>query len=755
MKRFIGLVIALAALVALPAIAQQKTSGAGATAILAYFQNASGDMIVKQADGKELSGDSLDIGMEIPIGSTVVTFDGDTAEVRLQPNGSIIKVAANTNFQIEGLQGAGGADASRFSVAVGKIRNVAGKATGNEKYVFKGASTVCGVRGTDWSLQVVPGKLERALTFKGVIEFTNAAGQTLELVAGKYADALAGAFQVLEITQEILDEAMQDLEFLQLNPDEVPGQTAEAAPAAAETTTVATSAADVQETPEETPAEAPAPEAPKPPAPESAILKWLREVLGMEIGSLTIGDSVYSKAVLQPTFALGKLKLSLYLPVIYKSNMFDPADWYHPAGNDEWSFGTDQADDDGTIEAAEVLNIVKDAASDLFLKIRYIQFGEQRDPFFFKVGNLNNITIGSGFIMRDFANDSEFPSVRRVGVNLGVDGKAVGFEVMANDLASLPPEIFGGRFYVKPFGKLAIGVGVVADINPSGTLLSPAFFHAGFNLDLPIVRTKFLSLILFADVASSVPYFAEDYTDPATGETVVAGMHFEALLDPSAPADVAKLKNWGFAAGLQGNILIAKYRLEYRYFTGTFRPAYFDTGYERERPRRVSEVVSYLNHMNDTGYINLVMGIYGEAGFSLLKDKITFTAGYMWPWVPGVDMSTLTPDLWPDDFLTLKLSVAQGVIPVIGIYGSLSFERSRFASTLAGAANASEALATLFDANTLAKLEIVYPVAAIMDMALTITTTVRYDENGVLVLVPGTALPQLDPSVNVEMRMHL
>ena len=218
---------------------------------------------------------------------------------------------------------------------------------------------------------------------------------------------------------------------------------------------------------------------------------------------------------------------------------------------------------------------------------------------------------------------------------------------------------------------------------------------------------------------------------------------------------MAKLKNWGFAAGLQGNIFIAKYRLEYRYFTGAFRPAYFDAGYERERPRRVSEVVSYLNNLDNPDYINVVMGIYGEAGFSLLKDKLSLTAGYMWPWVPGVDMSTLAPALWPDDYLTLKLSVAPGLIPVIGIYGSLSFERSRFASTLAGAANASEALATLFDANTLAKLEIVYPVAAIMDMALTITTTVRYDEEGKLRLVPGTALPQLDPSVNVEMRLHL
>jgi hypothetical protein len=153
------------------------------------------------------------------------------------------------------------------------------------------------------------------------------------------------------------------------------------------------------------------------------------------------------------------------------------------------------------------------------------------------------------------------------------------------------------------------------------------------------------------------------------------------------------------------------------------------------------------------------MGIYGEAGFSFLKDKISFTAGYMWPWAPGFDLSVVPVADWPDDFLTLKMSVAPGVIPVLGLYGSLAFERSRFVSTLLddsiGDGTMSPRLAALFDANTVAKLEVVYPVAAIMDMAMTITTTVRYDDEGNLVLVPGTALPQLDPSVTVEMRMHL
>ena len=755
MKRILAIVLALAVVAVFPALAQQ-----GPRAVLEYFDNASGDLLMKLGDGSEVAGDNFDIGMDVPVGATIVTFDGDSAEVRLQPNGSIIKIAANTNFLVEGLQGAGGADANRFAVAVGKIRNVAARATGNDRYVVRGASTVAGVRGTDWGMEVLPGQLERAFTLKGLIEFTNAAGQTIELAAGQIADGLSDVFEALELTQELMDEILGDLQFLQLNPDEVPGQAEEPPAETPPTETAVVETPPEEETPAETPPETP--ETPPAAVVESAFMTWLRDVLGMEIGSITIGNDVYSKAVIQPTFEVGKLKLSLYLPVIYKSNMFDPADWYHPDGNDEWSFGTDQPGSydpvtgewvqDPVEDAEDVLAVVGDILGDLFLKIRYIQIGQPRDPFYLKLGNLNDITIGSGFIMRDFANDAEFPAVRRVGLNFGINGEKVGFDLMANDLAKLPPEIFGGRFYVKPFGEFAVGLGVVADINPSGTLATPAFFHGGFNVDFPIVRTDALSFILFADIASALPYFAEDYSytnyDTGLTETVLAGLHTEALIDPDAPEGVPGFKNWGFAAGVMGNIFIADYRVEFRYFTGSFRPAYFDTGYERERPQRVYEVAYYLNHMDDPAYSNVVVGVYGEAGFSLLDDKINFAAGYMWPWTPGEPLSE-DPNLWPDDYLKLQFSIAKGVIPVLGLSGSLSFERSRFAPLLAGGEG------DLFDANSLAKLEVIYPVAPIMDLALTVTATAERDVNGNLVMSDLPPLPNLKPSVAIEMRMDL
>jgi len=48
--------------------------------------------------------------------------------------------------------------------------------------------------------------------------------------------------------------------------------------------------------------------------------------------------------------------------------MFNSSDWYHPGGNDEWSFGRDQTG---------LTDQVADFARDLLLKIRYVEYGSR------------------------------------------------------------------------------------------------------------------------------------------------------------------------------------------------------------------------------------------------------------------------------------------------------------------------------------------------------------------------------------------
>lgn len=684
-------------------------------AIVEYFENTSGEMRVVTEDGEEYYADEFSFGEELPIGFTLITYDGDYAEIRLDPNGSIIRISENTNFRVDGLQGRAGADENTFSMAVGKLKAVMTTTEGS-RYRIKGQSAVCGVRGTSMIYSVLPGASEIAYVLDGLIDFTNAAGETIQVGADMMADALAEVFQAAAPTEEMIKDLTSGMDFEKLLEETVPGyEVVEEA--------VVVPVEEVEEPEVEKPAV-------EKPAKEGFLAK-LMELLGVEIGTVTIGGETYAKAIVQPKFALGKLKVALYLPLIYKTDMFgfdDPDNFYWPEDNDEWSFGTDQTD---------WQDIILDVLDDLFLKIRYIEWGKQRDPFFFKFGNLNNITVGHGTIMRNYANDTDFPAVRRIGLNLGIDSTKLGFEAMVNDAAG--PEIFGARFYFRPAAPkfaLALGVTAITDINPenigadeTSVYGKPIFLNGGLDLDLPIIRSDPFSLIMFGDFAAMFPYFREEAADYG----IVQGFAPDAIFYDN------QLKNWGLAAGFMGNILPVDYRLEYRLFDGTFRPAFYDNMYDRNRTDYVIDLVDYLQYPDDPEFNTRSMGIYGEAGYAM--EKVFFIeAGYYWPW-PVNPIEDVTP--WPDDKLHVEVGIFKGLLP---LYGSISLDRTGIASVVRNARLKGEELNILdkiLDKNTVFSGELVWPFSPILDLAIAVTT--NYDSEQDKVYPAVSILTRVNP----------
>lgn len=726
----------LAALLALPVLLSAQSTPATAkppaiSVTLAYHEDNSGTFDVKDKAGASVS---VQDGDDMQLGWTVVTGKGDLAELKLNRTGTIIKIAQNTNFTLTQLRSeTGGQDV--FSLAFGKVRTVAGKASGKDQYQIKTQSAVCGVRGSDIVFEYQEGAFARLFTLEGTGWIQNAAGDAIEVAQGLFADALGTAFTAVQIAPDVLNGLVSEMKFTRLDVNE----------------TMAINKA-YQET-LGTPASESAPGPATPPAPKTNsaldnVMTALRDIMGLEIGSVTIGGTTWSKVVLQPTFKTGKLKAALYLPIIYHEDMFNPSDYYRPAGNREWSFGTDQAN---------TFAGVQDFAVDLLLKIKYIEWGQQRDPVFFKVGSLNDITIGHGLIMRDFANDADFPAVRRIGVNVGLDFGGFGFEAMVNDAAD--PEVFGGRLYIRPMPnfKLALGLSTLVDINPARDFFdlptgsfgpvpagSPLFINPGVDLDLPFVEGDSFSLVAFADGALMLPYFRSSPSIGLTGGTVInSGFDWNAVYDKSASM---KFKNWGFATGLFGNLIIRDFtwRLEFRDYTGAFIPQFYSSGYERQRNEFVHNVLKYVGDPADPAYNTQTMGIFGEGGISL--DRLfSLKLSYFWPW----DRNSAGNFTFENDDFIAKFILQKGVIPVVNIWGSISYERTNFIPSIQHGVN-------LFDANTVVSTSINYPVTETLDVTLLYTTTAQRDSSGNLVYASsGDLLPKLDTSLSIEMQVHL
>ncbi len=721
MKRIlIGLLVALL----LPALAfsQAKAGASGPQKLTLEFVDGS-ELTVTAADKTVLKlGSGILEGDAIPAGATVQTGATTFAELKLSPNGSIIKLGKSTSFTVSALAAAP-QDKNAFAVLAGKVRTVAAKGA---QYQFSSQTAVAGVRGTDFAFDVEEGTKALLSVAKGQVDFSqlDAAGNvvaTIPVAQGMAADAFAPAFAAFKFSADQFAQEFGDLGFKKLAETDVPQAEAEK-PATAE---------------KPASGEQQGAEGKKAAEPESAFVKWLRESMGFEIGSVTINGIGYSKAVLAPDLSFGKLKLGLYLPVIYTSDIFSPNSWYHPDGNNEWSFG-------GEYWGKDNVKGIKDFGKDLALKIKYVEYGRQLDdPFFIKAGNLEGLTIGHGLVMRNYTNNTEFPSVRRVGLNLGLDGGAAGFEALVNDLAD--PSIYGGRFYLRPIPdfKLAFGFSGVLDTAPGKDLEAGAatvgnmwLVGGGLDLDLPIIeRNAVFGIRAFADMAATAPYVRQAFSGVSTGlktDLVYSG---------------GKLQNWGAASGFIGNVLFIDWRLEFRYFKGAFRPSFFDSTYDRKRGQYAQEYAGYLVNPASLASAPPIMGIYGEGGFNLLKNKLVFTLGYMYPW--SADGSSIRDQFGqkPDEFHA-RLVVRKGLIPILDLSGSIGYDRRNMAQAI------SDGTFRLLDANSSFGGEVVMPVpnAPNLDLAVLFQTVpvrvdglVQYDSSGAM---------EIKPSISIEMRLH-
>lgn len=337
---------------------------------------------------------------------------------------------------------------------------------------------------------------------------------------------------------------------------------------------------------------------------------------------------------------------------------------------------------------------------------------------------------------------------------MGLDLRVIGFEVVANDLTE--PEIFGGRFYVRPIGKwLALGLSGIVDLDPSGELpdpdgdpaTGPIFINGAFDLDIPIIERDMMSIVLFGDVGAMIPatFGRSAVMDGATELIPVDTFYYQAVYDNSESFSLDNLRNYGFEAGVFGNILILDYRFSYRLFNGTFRPAFFGPTYDRLRGGYVESLVDDLT---ETEAVPSVVGIFGEFGFDI-GEKFYLEGSYLWPFIPSEGFGI--GDASSNDEMHVEAILAEGLIPVVGLYGSFAYDRTDFIRALVDKDRRSE---LLFDANTVLSAEVIYPIAESLDVAVLVTTNQARDELTGEVLLKDNGKPQVALSIGIETRVH-
>ncbi|NCN04341.1 MAG: FecR domain-containing protein [Spirochaetales bacterium] len=713
-------------------------------AVLEYF-----DFGIRIWDETGFEKLDFNFGEELGPGFRIETGAG-SAELRLNPNGTIMRLASGTSFTIDSIQGRGDSTSTEFTVAQGRVRTVAARSAGAD-YRFRTATAVGGVRGTDFGMNVVPGQADQLFVLEGSVEFTNSlTNQSLLLGAGQAANTFAPVFEAFIPDPALLAPFLESLQFVALNPQEVPGKNPEGDEGEEdqkdnEQADESSSTDQPAETAQETESSDSSPSG-------NALTDRILEFLGLEVGSVTINGDTYGKAIFQPKFETGSFRTQLYLPIIYTDDLFDRSTWYRGQGNDEWSFGTDQGDN--------VPNIVLDVLRDLVLKIKYLEIGDYGDRFFIKLGNIESMTLGHGILINGYANDADFPAIRRLGLNLGVNTDGLGIELLTNDLAE--PEIFGARLVWRPLGTrfpLGVGLSAAADINPARELKAakaqdanvfvgqdnsalkeaavtadPMFFNFAADVGIPILNMELVDLLLFADFGVMVPYIQNSVTIGTNN--VASGFRFDSLIEN------LELRNYGIQTGVMGKLFIVDYRLEFQYYHGSFFPSFYNQPYDRLRAERTELV---LQNLADPGGANVVprAGIYGSGTVNILP-LLDVNIGYRWPWVIGAGSANLSAD----DYFHIGVQIDKGLLP-LGLSGGVQYDRVKFREVFYDDDFA------LFDENAVVKGNIGVEISPIMDLVLTIGTSIQRDPETGVVQYNANGRPKYGPTVTLETKIGL
>ena len=243
---------------------------------------------------------------------------------------------------------------------------------------------------------------------------------------------------------------------------------------------------------------------------------------------------------------------------------------------------------------------------DLYLgKLMYVRYGLRGDPLHVKLGSIDDLTLGNGFIVGQYANTRFLPGNRIFGLDMGVDGQLfdfpyVGIELLTGNLSRF--DVLGGRFFVRPLittglpilENLQIGATYAIDRDPglySGEQLDPVAMY-GADLFLPILTGKAFPLAAFTEFA----------------------------FQPNS--------RQGFMIGAGGKLAgVINYGAQIRLLGAGFSPAYFDANYDLFRADKAKLMASAPTGEDFTGWL-------AKIGASIFGDMLFFEISVDGPFAP-------------------------------------------------------------------------------------------------------------------------
>jgi hypothetical protein len=194
------------------------------------------------------------------------------------------------------------------------------------------------------------------------------------------------------------------------------------------------------------------------------------------LGVTWIGEKSYTTFSLTPDFSFGNFGIGLNIELLFDNEggfKFRKEGWEKGAG--------------------------------VLRAIRYLRYGFKHNPVYVRVGTLDNATLGHGFLMWHYSNESNYDD-RKIGLEFDLDFEQFGFESVYSNFGNL--EIIGGRLYYRPLYTLSIPViknlefgatYVTDESKPDSTGFGGGISAWGLDVGLPVIQSDYFFTTLYYD----------------------------------------------------------------------------------------------------------------------------------------------------------------------------------------------------------------------------------------------------------------
>ena len=291
-----------------------------------------------------------------------------------------------------------------------------------------------------------------------------------------------------------------------------------------------------------------------------------------------------------------------------------------------WKFGVGLdvelfLDDNGNIsDKGWQFNPHDKIPSTIFRKLRYLRFNHENDKFFAKVGGLEGVTFGYGFVVNNFTNMLNYPSEKLLGAQVylnDVSPIGITLQTMVADFHDIRNDggVLAARLGVKPLkptgmpilSNLLVAGTYATDLNQYAPAREWTFSGNRNDMDADSIynRNYFQAItpgaqaeLIGAGLLDTSEYVDTIYRDSANAFSIVgadlglplvatkkvkldlygqAGMTFD-------DKDGSQAKGWGIGApGVALSVGPFWSRVEYRHVSGQFQPGYFNQYYLSQR----------------------------------------------------------------------------------------------------------------------------------------------------------------------------